>query len=101
MANDLNEIVNKTVSKVINELSISQKKRNDKNAENFFRKLKGGFNGIKSIVIMTAENPDSTVAPRPFNKKANSSLLDDLKSMRYVFVPSMGRFDGMLYSIWT
>lgn len=94
MAKDLKEIVNKTVSNVINELSISQKKRNNKNAENFFRKLKGGFNGIKSIVITSAENPDSKSAPRPFNKKATSSLLDDLKSMRYVFVPSMGRFDG-------
>lgn len=92
--NKLNKIVSESIKTVINEKSISQKKRDNKDVERFFRKGKGGFNNIKSLVVFTAENPDSTELPRSENKKLNKSLLNTIKSGGYKYVPAIGQFYG-------
>lgn len=89
------EDLKKCVKDVINELSISQKKRNTKNVENLFRKGKAGYNGIKTIVVMTAENPDSQEAARQVNKKNNKKLLSKIKSSGYAYVPAQGKFGNV------
>ena len=78
MRNKLDSIIQEAVSEALKEISISQKKRNNTDVERFFRKGKSGFNGIKTIVVLTAENPDSIQSSRQFNKKANHSLLNDI-----------------------
>lgn len=88
----LNEIVKESCGEILNEISRSQKKRNNNDVERFFRKGQGGFNGIRTIVVLTAENPDSVESDRLYNKKANHSLLKDIKNNRYAFVPAIGRF---------
>lgn len=65
----LKSIIKETVNTTLNELSISQKKRNVKDFENAFMKGKRGFNAIKTIVVFTSENPDSQQASSQFNKK--------------------------------
>jgi hypothetical protein len=76
----------------LNELTPHQKQRNIKDVERFFRKGKKGFNGIRTIVVMTAENPDTQKAPNQDNKKARHSLLSNIKNGGYAYVPAMGKF---------
>jgi hypothetical protein len=89
---ELRGMIKDGVDEALNELSISQKKRNVKDFENAFRKGKRGFNGIKTICVLTSENPDSQEASAQFNKKARKSLLNDIKSGRYAYVPAIGQF---------
>ena len=79
----------------INEASPSEKRRNVRNVENFFKHGKSGFNAIKTIVVLTAENPDSIQSSSQFNKKANKSLLQDIKNGGYAYVPAQGRFGNL------
>lgn len=90
--NKLKDIIKETVNTTLNELSISQKKRNVKDFENAFMKGKRGFNAIKTIVVFTSENPDSQQASSQFNKKVKKSLLNDIKIGGYSFVPAIGQF---------
>ncbi len=85
-------IVEKVAERVLNEISISQKKRNARDFENAFKKGKRGFNAIKTIVVLTSENPDSQEMSFQFNKKARKSLLSDLKQGGYAYVPAIGQF---------
>ena len=80
---------------ILNEISISQKKRNIKDVERFFKLGKGGFNAIRTIVVLTAENPDSMPSNNQFNKKANHPLLKDIKDGGYAYVPAKGRFGNL------
>lgn len=90
--NNLKGIIREAVSDILNELSISQKKRNVNDFEKAFRKGNRGFNVIKTIVVFTSENPDSQEASSRFNKKARKSLLSDIKLGGYAFVPAVGKF---------
>ena len=92
MENKVKSIIQEAVLEVLNEISPSQKKRNNKDVERFFKKGKGGFNGIRTIVVLTAENPDSIQSSSQFNKKVNRSLLKDIKNNRYAYVPAIGKF---------
>lgn len=88
----LNNLIKEELNNALNELSISQKKRNVKDFENVFKKGKRGFNAIKTIVVFTSENPDSQQMSSQFNKKAKKSLLYDIKQGGYAFVPAIGQF---------
>ena len=55
-------------------------------------KRTGGYNGIHTIVVLTAENPDSKQATNQSNKKARQSLLSEIKNGGYAYVPAIGRF---------
>lgn len=92
MEKKIGEIVNRTTKEILKEISKSQKKRNVKDFERVFRKHKGGFNGIRCIVVLTAENPDSQKHSPDFNWKQNHNLLDDIKSGGYAYVPAIGKF---------
>lgn len=94
MENKLKRIVQEAVYNTLNEISLSQKKRNNKDVERFFRKGKGGFNGIRTIVVLTAENPDSVQSSSQFNKKVKHLLLKDIKNNKYAYVPAIGNFGG-------
>jgi hypothetical protein len=91
---DLHKIVGQCVNDALNEISISQKKRNVRDFENAFKKGKRGFNAIKTIVVFTSENPDGQEMSSQFNKKARNSLLSTLKGSGYVYVPAVGNFGG-------
>ena len=98
MIKNNNELTDRIVNEVkerLNEISISQKKRNVNDVERFFKNRGGGLKGIKTIVVLTAENPDSQAASRQFNKKANRSLLKDIKDGGYAYVPAEGRFGNV------
>lgn len=88
----LQSIIKETVNSTLNELSISQKRRNVKDVENAFRNGKRGFNAIKTMVVFTSENPNSQQASSQFNKKARKSLLVDIKQGGYAYVPAIGQF---------
>ena len=90
----LEEIIAKAVQEIMHESSISQKKRDNKDVERFYRRGKTGFNHIKTLVVFTAENPNSTEVTRSQNKKLNKSLLKTLKDAGYKFVPAIGQFYG-------
>ena len=88
------EIISEVVQDAMLESSISQKKRDNKDVERFYRHGKNGFNNIKTLVIFTEENPNSTEVKRSQNKKLNKSLLKTLKEAGYKFVPAIGQFYG-------
>lgn len=92
----ITKIVNETVDKVLNELSISQKKRNVNDIEKSFRgNLNNrGLNAIRNIAVFTAENPDSQEMPRQFNKNINKTLKNALKDAQYTIIPCRGVFYG-------
>ena len=52
------------------------------------------FDFIKTLVVFTAENHNSTELKRSQNKKQNESLLIALKDAGYKFAPVIGRFHG-------
>ena len=52
------------------------------------------FDFIKTLVVFTAENHNSTELKRSQNKKQNKSLLIALKDAGYKFAPVIGRFHG-------
>lgn len=52
------------------------------------------FDFIKTLVVFTAENHNSTELKRSQNKKQNESLLIALKDAGYEYVPVIGRFHG-------
>lgn len=89
---EFKKFITEAVDKALNEISISQKKRNIKDVENAFRTGKKGFSAIKTIAVFTAENPNSQEMPSVFNKKANHSLKDELKSAQYKIIPCVGKF---------
>lgn len=90
----LSNIVNESVSKVINEISINAKKRNVKNAIDTYKRGRSGYNGIKTFGILSAENPDSIPTDAKTNKKNMKFLSQSLKSAHYVFVKQRGHFGG-------
>ena len=90
--NRINRIITESINKILTEETKSEKKRNQDDIERAFKKGSKGRSGIKSIVVLTAENPDSKSASQKYNKKANHSLLKDLKGGNYVIVPAIGRF---------
>lgn len=91
--NIINNVINEYVKNVdLNEESPHQKHRIYKNVEQFFKQRTGGYNGIHTIVVLTAENPDSEQATNKFNKKARRSLLSDIKNGGYTYVPAIGKF---------
>lgn len=92
--NNLKEFINEAIQEALVEKSISQKKRDNKDVERFFRSGKGGFNNIKSLVVFTAENPNTVELKRSQNKKLNKSLLSILNDAGYKFVPAIGQFYG-------
>lgn len=94
MENKVKSIIQEAVSEVLNEISPSQKKRNNKDVKRFFKKGKGGFNGIRTIVVLTAEKTDSIQSSNRFNKKAKHLLLKDIKNYKYAYVPAIGKFGG-------
>ena len=94
MYNEIKKIIEEAVANALNEISPSQKKRNNKDVERFFKKGSAGFNGIRTIVVLTAENPDSKKQSNQFNKKARNSLLKDIKNNGYAYVPAIGHFGG-------
>ena len=89
---DLHKMVEQCVNEALNEISISQKKRNVRDFENAFRKGKRGFNAIKTIVVFTSENPDGKKMSSQFNKKARKLLLPTIKQGGYAYVPAVGQF---------
>lgn len=92
---ELRNAIKESVDEVLNEIGKYQKNRNNKNIVKSFKNNKrGGYGGIKNIVVLTAENPDSQEQTRQFNKKANHSLLNYLKNNGYVCIPAKGVFGG-------
>lgn len=89
-----NDLISESVSKVLDEFTTHQRIRNIKNAQNVYAKGASGYNGIKCFGVMTAENPDSTEAPRQQNKSFQQSLARELKSSNYVWVWQRGHFGG-------
>lgn len=79
---------------LVNEISINAKKRNEKNIENALMKGKSGINGIRTIAVFTAENPDTTNVGKDYNHKANHSLSKNLKNAGYIVIPAKGKFGG-------
>ena len=57
-------------------------------------KRTGGYNGIHTIVVLTAENPDSKQTTNQSNKKARHSLLSEIKNGGYAYIPAVGRLDN-------
>lgn len=90
----LRSIVSDKVKETLNELSISQKKRNVNDVERVFTKGQRGFSAIKALAVFTSENPDSKEMPRGFNKKVNNSLKEALKEAQYTIIPCIGQFYG-------
>ena len=90
----LKTIVEESTKKILDEISINAKKRNEKNVENAFRKGKPGINGIRHIAVFTAQNPDSNASSTSYNKKANRTLSKDLIKAHYPVVPAKGKFGG-------
>lgn len=80
----------KNLSRVA-DMSISQKKRERKQA---ISALQGNAKNIKTFAIFTAQNPDSEAKGSSYNKKTNKSLLQELKSAYYKFIPISGHFAG-------
>lgn len=89
---ELEENVRNTIAESLEELTQHQKQRNVKNVESFFKKSRSGYNGIRTIVVLTSENPNSQQATNQFNKKTRHSLLSDIKNGGYVYVPAIGKF---------
>lgn len=79
--------------KRLTDASISQKRRERKNA---ISALRGNSKNIKTFAIFTAQNPDSESSSRTFNKKSNRSLLKELRSSYYKYIPIDGHFAGNL-----
>ena len=89
MYNGVKKII-EDVANALNEISSNQKKRNNKDVEKFLKKGRVGFNGIRTIIVLTAENPDSKKQSNQFNKKDRNSLLKDIKDNRHAYVPTIG-----------
>lgn len=79
---------------LVNEISISAKKKNERNIKNALMNGKRGINGIRTIAVFTAENPDTTSVGKDYNKKANHELSRSLKASGYVVIPAKGKFGG-------
>lgn len=62
----------------------------------------GGYNGIHTILVLTAEDSDSKQATNQFNKKARHSLLSNIKDGGYAYVPAIGKFGNTehLYAVF-
>lgn len=72
------------------EKSRSEKKKDVKRIEDFFKK--GNHNLVKCFCIFTAENPDSTpIDNKKVNRSRNKELYDVLKT-QYTIVPVQGRW---------
>lgn len=78
----------------INEASINAKKRNVRNAIDVYKRIKSGFNGVKTFGVLTSENPDSMKISNRDNKKNLKALSNYLKSANYIFVKQKGYFAG-------
>lgn len=94
MDNRLKEIIRESIRNILSEDSIHAKKRTQKNIINAFRKGKSGYNGIRTMAVLTSENPDSQTVPRNINRKNLKMLHKSLKSANYVSIPSKGQWGG-------
>lgn len=74
------------------EKSRSEKKKDVKRIENFFKK--GNNNVVKCFAVLTAENPNSTKQKTRLNQKNNRELFDALK-MQYTTIPTQGKFGNV------
>lgn len=88
------DVLDSVKSELISEESRHKKLRNTKEIEKAFRKGNPGFSAIRSIVVLTAENPDTRPSSRKDNKKSNRSLLQYIKDANYKYVPAVGKFDN-------
>ena len=97
----INEYI-ENINTNLTEASTHQKQRNNKDAEQLFRKETGRYNGIHTIVVLTVENPDSKQATNQFNQKERHSLLSDIKNGGYAYLPALGRFGNTerLYAVF-
>lgn len=86
--------VKKLIKEALNEVSINAKKKNEKNASDVFKTGKGGYNGIRTFGIVTAENPNSQQISRSKNKYLMKTFSGSLKSAHYAFVKQTGHFGG-------
>lgn len=74
------------------EKSRSEKKKDVKRIENFFKK--GNNNVVKCFAVLTAENPNSQKQDAKLNKKDNAQLFDALKT-QYTIIPTQGKFGNV------
>lgn len=88
-------VINKMSKNVINEVSRSEKRRRNLEAEKML--TNPSESNLKTIAVFTAENPDSTPTPK-INKKVNRALSQELKNARYVVIPARGKFDNLEHS---
>lgn len=91
---ELSGMIHEAVNEALSENSINAKKRNVNNAIDVFKKRKSGYNNIKTLGIVTAENADSQEQPRSVNKRNMKNFSDSLKSVHYAFVRQKGHFGG-------
>lgn len=84
----------KQYDNLVNEISINAKKRNEKSIKNALMKGRVGINGIHTIAVFTAENPDTTNVGKEYNHKAINDLSQTLKNSHYIVIPSKGKFGG-------
>ena len=91
----LKKIVKESVKAALTEASINAKRRNDNNVIGAIKGGKAGYNGIKTIAVFTAQNPDSTSASPTFNRRVNRTLLKALKDSHYACVPVEGHWGGV------
>lgn len=83
----------------LNEKSISQKIRDNKDLINFITKGKPGSNNIRTLAIFTAFNPDGELRSIKDNRKDNSELKKYLKSAGVVWIPVLGNYGNPEESI--
>jgi hypothetical protein len=74
------------------EKSRSEKKKDVKRIENFFKK--GNNNVVKCFAVLTAENPNSQKQDAKLNKRDNAQLFDALKT-QYTIIPTQGKFGNV------
>jgi hypothetical protein len=74
------------------EKSRSEKKKDVKRIENFFKK--GNNNVVKCFAVLTAENPNSKKQSTKDNQKSNAELYDALKT-QYTIIPTQGKFGNV------
>lgn len=90
----IKKIINEAIDETLNEISISAKRRNEKNAINTFKKGVAGYNGIRTFGIVSAENPNSIEVSKKINRRLTKTLARVLSDAHYAFVKQRGHFGG-------
>lgn len=91
----LDNIVNETLKEFLNETSRRQKA---------VQSIKGNNRKVKSLCIISAENPMGVKASEEYNKASTEDLINNLRIGRYQYFVTKGKYGGeetsiMVYNI--